>query len=78
MTTNKSPLRVGVGGPVGSGKTALLELLCKALRERYELLEPLQRRATWHRLFGILAALVALLVNSISVTYFIGTSRWCQ
>ena len=37
MTTNKSPLRVGVGGPVGSGKTAMLELLCKALRERYEL-----------------------------------------
>ena len=37
MTMNKSPLRVGVGGPVGSGKTALLELLCKALRERYEL-----------------------------------------
>ena len=37
MTTSKPPLRVGVGGPVGSGKTALLELLCKALRERYEL-----------------------------------------
>ena len=37
MTTNNPPLRVGVGGPVGSGKTALLELLCKALRERYEL-----------------------------------------
>ena len=30
-------LRVGVGGPVGSGKTALLEMLCKAMRERYEL-----------------------------------------
>ncbi|MEC8006096.1 MAG: GTP-binding protein, partial [Pseudomonadota bacterium] len=26
------PLRVGVGGPVGSGKTALLENLCKAMR----------------------------------------------
>ena len=37
MTTNKGPLRIGVGGPVGSGKTALLERLCKALRERYEL-----------------------------------------
>ncbi len=32
-----SPLRVGVGGPVGSGKTALLEALCKALRDRYQL-----------------------------------------
>ena len=32
-----APLRVGVGGPVGSGKTALLEVLCKALRDRYEI-----------------------------------------
>jgi len=32
-----SPLRVGVGGPVGSGKTALLEALCKRLRGEYEI-----------------------------------------
>jgi len=32
-----SPLRVGVGGPVGSGKTALLDALCKSLRDRYEI-----------------------------------------
>jgi urease accessory protein len=31
------PLRVGVGGPVGSGKTALMDLLCKRLRERYDI-----------------------------------------
>ncbi len=38
MTTNsKQPLRVGVGGPVGSGKTALLLSLCRAMRERYEI-----------------------------------------
>ena len=30
-------LRVGVGGPVGSGKTTLVEVLCKKMRERYEL-----------------------------------------
>ncbi len=35
--TNPSPLRVGVGGPVGSGKTALLDALCKAMRERHQL-----------------------------------------
>jgi urease accessory protein len=29
------PLRVGIGGPVGSGKTTLVEKLCKAMRERY-------------------------------------------
>jgi urease accessory protein len=31
------PLRVGIGGPVGSGKTALTLALCRHLRERYEL-----------------------------------------
>ena len=30
------PLRVGVGGPVGSGKTALVEALCKRLRDSYD------------------------------------------
>ncbi|MES9845129.1 MAG: urease accessory protein UreG [Candidatus Sedimenticola sp. 6PFRAG5] len=34
---NTSPLRIGVGGPVGSGKTALLEVLCKRLRNTYEI-----------------------------------------
>jgi len=31
------PLRVGIGGPVGSGKTALMEGLCKAWRDRYDI-----------------------------------------
>jgi len=31
------PLRIGIGGPVGSGKTALTLALCRALRERYEI-----------------------------------------
>lgn len=38
MNANKSkngPLRVGIGGPVGSGKTALTEKLCKAMRDHY-------------------------------------------
>jgi len=33
----KNPLRVGIGGPVGSGKTALMDGLCKAMRGRFEL-----------------------------------------
>ena len=37
MNDDKQPLRLGVGGPVGSGKTALLEALCKALRDQYSL-----------------------------------------
>jgi urease accessory protein len=32
-----NPLRVGIGGPVGSGKTALCEMLCKQMRSRYEM-----------------------------------------
>jgi len=35
--SGSSSLRVGVGGPVGSGKTALLDALCKHLRDRYEI-----------------------------------------
>ncbi|MAT93537.1 MAG: urease accessory protein UreG [Halioglobus sp.] len=35
--TQKQTLRVGVGGPVGSGKTALLRLLCAALRDVYDI-----------------------------------------
>jgi len=31
------PLRIGIGGPVGSGKTALTERLCKAMRDRYDI-----------------------------------------
>ncbi|MGR6468612.1 urease accessory protein UreG [Rhizobium sp. PAMB 3182] len=35
MASGNGPLRVGIGGPVGSGKTALTEKLCKALRDDY-------------------------------------------
>ena len=32
-----APLRVGIGGPVGSGKTALMDRLCKTLRDQYSI-----------------------------------------
>ena len=35
MKSPNGPLRVGIGGPVGAGKTTLTEMLCKAMRERY-------------------------------------------
>jgi urease accessory protein len=35
--TKSDPLRVGIGGPVGSGKTALMDWLCKRVRDRWEI-----------------------------------------
>lgn len=35
MSSSHGPLRVGIGGPVGSGKTTLTEMLCKAMRDSY-------------------------------------------
>lgn len=35
MKSSNGPLRVGIGGPVGAGKTTLTEKLCKAMRDRY-------------------------------------------
>jgi urease accessory protein len=37
MISKNGPLRVGIGGPVGSGKTTLTEKLCKAMRETYSI-----------------------------------------
>ena len=37
MSSPHGPLRVGIGGPVGSGKTALVDRLCKYMRDRYNL-----------------------------------------
>ncbi len=37
QNSSKNPLRVGVGGPVGSGKTALLDKVCRIMRENYDI-----------------------------------------
>ena len=37
MISTNGPLRVGVGGPVGTGKTALMDALCKTFRDRYDI-----------------------------------------
>jgi len=37
MISPNGPLRIGVGGPVGSGKTALMDALCKTLRDTYNI-----------------------------------------
>ncbi|MEB0139317.1 MULTISPECIES: urease accessory protein UreG [unclassified Undibacterium] len=37
MANSSNPLRVGIGGPVGSGKTALCEMLCRHMRDDYDM-----------------------------------------
>jgi urease accessory protein len=37
MSSPNGPLRVGIGGPVGSGKTALMDALCKSMRDGYDI-----------------------------------------
>lgn len=48
------------------------------LDERVAALAEARKRKTLHFLFGVAASLVTVLVSSVSVTYFIGTSRWCR
>ena len=36
LAADRGPLRIGIGGPVGSGKTALMDHLCKRMRDRFE------------------------------------------
>ena len=37
MQSRHGPLRIGIGGPVGTGKTALMDALCKRFRTRYDI-----------------------------------------
>jgi len=37
MNDSRTPLRVGIGGPVGSGKTSLLDVLCKNMRDQFDI-----------------------------------------
>jgi hypothetical protein len=48
------------------------------IKDRIAALESPLQAANVHRLFGVGAALVVVLISSILVTYFIGTGRWCK
>ena len=65
--------REETGEAVGQELAEAKEMFATA-RDRYQ---PIRRWQTFHFMLGLLAALVTVLVNSISLTYFIGTSRWC-
>ncbi|MCA9215606.1 MAG: hypothetical protein KDB27_21220 [Planctomycetales bacterium] len=50
-----------------------------AAKERVDAaIGPMRQRSSVHRMVAILTAIVTLLVNSIAITYFVGTSRWCK
>ena len=60
----RKPLRIGIGGPVGSGKTALVDALCKTMRDRYRLgVRVRQHRATAPALEREVEAAVAAYVS---------------
>lgn len=63
--------------PADTSPTQIEKLRTEAI-EVYQQLEPPREKSRIHMLIGIMAGLVAILVNCISVTYFIGTSRWCK
>jgi len=48
------------------------------LSEAHDAFQPIKRRAGFHILLGMISALTTVLVSSVSVTYFVGTSRWCK
>jgi hypothetical protein len=61
----------------GRGGDELEEAEARAAQAA-ELHRPAKRWYSLHSLCGIAASLVTVLVNSIAVTYFVGTSRWCR
>ena len=62
------------GGASDEQRTAARRALMDAAAD----LRPYKQRKTLHVLFGVAASLVTMLVNGVSVTYFVGTSRWCR
>ena len=48
------------------------------MEQAQESFTPMRKRATMHMLLGLFAVLVTILVQSIAVTYFVGTGRWCK
>ena len=54
------------------------EKLAEKQRKLLQRFVPMKKRMVLHFWIGIGAALVTILVNSVSITYFIGTNRWCR
>jgi hypothetical protein len=61
-----------------SADRAAVEQAALAARQADEELVVPRQRMTLHMLLGSTATLIVVLVNSVAITYFIGTSRWCR
>jgi len=61
-----------------NAEPAVVEAAEAEAREADQQLATPRRRMTIHMLLGSTATLVVVLVNSVAITYFIGTSRWCR
>ncbi|MCA9264611.1 MAG: hypothetical protein KDA60_12210 [Planctomycetales bacterium] len=59
-------------------ETAEREQVLEAYNAALAQFEPRKRYQTFHLLLGVLASLATVLVNSVAVTYFVGTSRWSK
>ena len=57
---------------------ARIDGLEEEIRRQMDQFGAIKPRATLHLGFGVVTALVTMLVNCIAVTYFVGTSRWCK
>ncbi|MBM4001646.1 MAG: hypothetical protein FJ297_19295 [Planctomycetes bacterium] len=62
----------------GGAAASELDQAHAAIDEASTAYRPVRDRYRWHSLCGIAASLVTVFVNSVVVTYFIGTSRWCR
>ena len=84
MSSIKQPLRVGIGGPVGSGKTALMEQLCKRLSGELEIAGPFALNLNvasilspfFERFDGALPAQDSVLVVSGRTSFEIVAKAW--
>jgi hypothetical protein len=62
----------------GNGEQGLIDGARESMLSASAELTPIKKRHGIHFLFGVLSALVCVLVNGIAMTYFIGSSKWCS
>lgn len=75
VASQADPLRAVEDGGPGGSQRADLESQAASLQLAFE---RIRARARIHMLLGLAAVLLSVFVNSLSITYFVGTGRWCK